>query len=190
MKKLLICLISASLILCSGCAEKGSSASENSAKESSDVSSTVAEGNGFDFDSAIKDITICGNKVSLPCTFRELGNGFRYDSPIESEEQNYMFTTLRYGETDIGVIYLELSSSGNYDDSKIISLVLNSHSDSTIKGVGTASSEKDIIAALGDDFVKNDLTIDYGSEEEGLVRILMNSVTNTPSSITIMLPRE
>ena len=68
-------------------------------------------------------------------------------------------------------------------------MILNSKSEAEIKGGTMESSEKDIKNALGEDFNKNDYNIDYGNENDGLVRILMNSVTNTPMSVTIVIPR-
>lgn len=183
MKKLLICLMALTMTVCTGCAEKSSEGSDGSA-----VSSAAEEG-VFDFNSTVSDIKICGQDVSLPCTFKELGAGFKYDAPIE-DNSNYMFSTLRYGDTDIGVIYLELSKDGNYDDSQIVSLILNSRSGFSVKGITSDTTEEDIKKALGEDFTKTDLNIDYGNEEDGQIRILLNSVTNTPSSVTIMMPKK
>lgn len=186
MKKMIICLLAVTMTVCSGCAEKETGADNSS---SAAVSSEALDGK-FNFSDAVNDMSICGNAVSLPCTFKELGDGFKYDSPIEDSYNNYMFTTLRYGDTDIGTIYLELRDDGKYDDAQIVSLVLNHNSEALIKGAGVGSSEEDIRKAIGDDPIKNDLNIDYGKEGEGFIRILLSSVDNKGSSITVMMPRE
>lgn len=182
MRKLLICLIAVSVIACGGCAGKGTNTSAGSDVSASDTSETGFYG-------AVRDMKICGKDVSLPCTFKELGKEFSYDSPIEDKNSGYMFTTFRYEEKDIGVIYLELRDDKNYDKAKIVSLTLNSNSEATVKGAGIGSSEDDVKNAFGD-IVRTDLNLDYGTEEDGLVRMLLSSVDNTVSSITIMLPEK
>ena len=182
MRKLLICLIAVSMIACGGCTGKNSGTSG-----SADVSASETSETGFY--GAVRDMKICGRDVSLPCTFKELGKGFSYDSPIEDQNSGYMFTTFRCDEKDIGVIYLELRDDKNYDKAKIVSMTLNSNSEAAVKGAGIGSSEDDVKKAFGD-IVRTDLNLDYGTEEDGLVRMMLSSVDNKVSSITIMLPEK
>ena len=188
MKKLLVSLMAVSVIALTGCAEKGTATGTENAENTPAATAAVEDGK-FDFNSAISNMKICGHNVSLPCAFKELGEGFTFDTPIKDEVNNYMFTTFRYNGTDIGTIYLELRDDEKYEESQIVSMILNSKSEAEINGVTMESSEKDIKNALGEDFNKNDYNIDYGNENDGLVRILMNSVTNTPMSVTIVIPR-
>ena len=58
-----------------------------------------------------------------------------------------------------------------------------------MNGITSESTIEDIKKAFGEDCVQSDMNIDYGTESDGLLRILMNSVTNTPQNFTIMLPR-
>ena len=181
MEKILICLAAMVMAVSVGCSEKAAD------KPETDTSAQLAVEEGkFDFYSAVADMKICGHDVSLPCTFRELGEGFAYDTLIE--DSKYMFSTLRHNGEDVGVIYLEPRSDGKYEESQIVSLILNSKSEASVKGVTNESTEEDIKKALGEDFTKTDLNIDYGSEGNGFIRILLNSVTNTPSGFTIMMP--
>ena len=184
MKKLLIFLTAAALAVCGGCAEKSESTSDETA-----VSSSAVEEGKFDFYNTVGNMKICGQDVSLPCKFSEFGTGFELSTPIEDKVNGWMFTSLYYGGNDVGTIYLELRSDGNYDEAQIVSLILGSKSEASLNGATLESSEDDIIKALGENYVKNDFNIDYGSEKKGLVRILMNSVTNTPSSFTIVMPK-
>lgn len=188
MKKLLICLIAAAAIVCSGCSGKeNKSTTDNS---SAPAVSSEAEPGKFDFNSAVKEMNICGCDVSLPCTFKELGEGFSYDEPIEDEYQNYMFTTMRFNGQDIGVIYLELRDDKDYDNAQIVSMMLNSNSGATLKGAGIDSTVEELTAALGEDYTTEELYIKYGSEEKGNILVLLNSVTNKPMNITIIMPKE
>ena len=68
-------------------------------------------------------------------------------------------------------------------------MTLNSNSEAAVKGAGIGSSEDDVKKAFGD-IVRTDLNLDYGTEKEGLVRMLLSSVDNKVSSITIMLPEK
>ncbi len=184
MKKLMLTLIAAAMIACVGCSEKAESKPESEA-----VTTSAAEEGKFDIYGAVKNMKICGNDVSLPCTFKELGEGFAYDTPIEDKNANWMFTTFRYNGEDIGVIYLELRDDGKYDESQIVSMTLNSRAEASVNGITSESTIEDIKKAFGEDCVQSDMNIDYGTESDGLLRILMNSVTNTPQNFTIMLPR-
>jgi hypothetical protein len=69
MKKLLICLLAASMMICGGCAEKsgGESASNG-------ASAVQTEKSGFY--GLVSNMKICGHDVSLPCTFSDLGSSF------------------------------------------------------------------------------------------------------------------
>ena len=183
MKKLLICLLAASMMICGGCAEKsgGESASNG-------ASAVQTEKSGFY--GLVSNMKICGHDVSLPCTFSDLGSSFSYAEPLEDKGAGWMFTTLYCDGKDIGNVYTELRSDGDYDKAKIVSLVLNQHSEASVNGLSIGDAEKTIAEKLGKDLVKTDMNIDYGNDEEGFIRILLNSTDNTVMKITVMLPEK
>ena len=190
MKKLILCLAAVSIIACTGCTGKETGTDTANATENNAAVTSAAEDGKFNFDSTVGNMKICGQSVSLPCKFSDLGEGFEYSDPIEDTNNNYMFTTFMYNGTDIGTIYLELRDDGKYEESQIVSMILNSKSEAEINGVTMESSEEDVKKALGDDFEKNDYTLAYGSDEKGSVSVLMNGMTDTPMSVTIIMPKE
>ena len=68
--------------------------------------------------------------------------------------------------------------------------MLNQHSEASVNGLSIGDAEKTIAEKLGKDLVKTDMNIDYGNDEEGFIRILLNSTDNTVMKITVMLPEK
>ncbi len=82
-------------------ADFGSTSSTSTVSDSADLSGTQAE---FNFDEAVKDITLFGHKISLPCMWSDFGDDFSHDDVFIPADDDLSCGLLYKGKI-IGVIF-------------------------------------------------------------------------------------
>ncbi len=82
-------------------ADSGSISSTLTVSDSADLSDTQAE---FNFDEAVKDITLFGHKISLPCMWSDFGEDFSHDDVFVPADDD-LSCNLLYKGKKIGVIF-------------------------------------------------------------------------------------
>lgn len=87
----------------------------------------------FDFDKAVKNITLFGNKISLPCTIEDFGDDFSFtnlEHITSVPGQNSVCVDLAYQDQEIGSVFLaDCDINDNLEDKEIFILSLGFASD-------------------------------------------------------------
>lgn len=82
----------------------------------------------FDFDAAIQNIELFGNKISLPCTFEEFGSDFELYEDISipfSDEENRLRVMIKYKGGFIGSVVLDCQlDDKNKIEKQVVALTL------------------------------------------------------------------
>ena len=105
------------------------SAPDSSSEESTSSTSEPTAGQAeFDFDEAVKNITLFGNKISLPCTIADFGEDFSLDEdgyvPVFDDTKR-MVCGLLYHNQEIGTVVLADCLEGDsFGDKEIVNLNL------------------------------------------------------------------
>ena len=76
----------------------------------SNLESTVISDLDFDFDAAIQNVELFGNKISLPCTFEEFGSDFELYEDISipfSDGQQKLRVMIKYKGKFVGSVVLD-----------------------------------------------------------------------------------
>lgn len=105
------------------------SEADSSNTGSSDVQNEQGSGQSeFDFDKAVKNITLFNSKVSLPCTIKYFGEDFSLDDPsklLVFEDLGQATSNLYYQGEKVGSVTLSnYKVDGALDDKQVISLSL------------------------------------------------------------------
>ncbi|MCH5206546.1 MAG: hypothetical protein J1F09_06295 [Oscillospiraceae bacterium] len=99
------------------------SAPDPSSEESTGSTSEPATGQAeFDFDEAVKNITLFGNKISLPCTIADFGEDFSLDEDVQRPigDTGNMLSNLLYQGFKIGTVIIKDCREGERFDNKEI----------------------------------------------------------------------
>lgn len=83
----------------------------------------------FNFDEAVKNITLFGHKISLPCTIADFGEDFSlnsepFDKPLSAGENRVLCNLIYKGLNIGGVTIADCTSDDNYNDKVIDTLLL------------------------------------------------------------------
>lgn len=107
--------------------------SSDAQNEQSDVQSD------FDFDEAVKNITLFGSKISLPCTIEDFGEDYSLLETNLTTFGDISSCSILYQGKSIGTVSLiGYKNDGNLNDKKIVSLSLGF----IAKDVGASDSHK------------------------------------------------
>lgn len=165
--KRVIALLATVALLCSftGCASNGicsdipesvtsalqstpvaeSKDSEVSSENISSSDTQNEQGNGqseFDFDEAVKNITLFGSKISLPCTIEDFGDDYSLLETNLTTFGDISSCSILYQGKGIGTVSLiGYKNDGNFNDKKIVSLSLGF----IAKDVGASDSLKNAL---------------------------------------------
>lgn len=127
-----VALLLAAVLLCgmTGCSkneehisepESSSSDSQNISVDSSpsdDISSVQSDSSAeFNFDEAVKNITLFGQKISLPCAWSDFGEDFSHDDQYVPAENDLCCNLLYKGEK-VGCIFFGDCDIENADDAE------------------------------------------------------------------------
>ena len=103
------------------------SAPDSSSEESTGSTSGPTAGQAeFDFDEAVKNITLFGNKISLPCAWEDLGNDYSHDEFYVPSGDD-LLCGLKYKGKEIGSVVFgncSIADSDNVEEKQIVSLII------------------------------------------------------------------
>lgn len=145
----------------------------------------------FDFDAAIQNIELFGNKISLPCTFKEFGSDFELYEDISipiSDEENKLRVMIKYKGGFIGSVVLDCQlDDENKVEKQVVGLTLGDSSKNIptnsnwynelieldFSGITYSSTESEVKEKLGTPASTEDAYFDerfayYKSETEWL----------------------
>lgn len=100
---------------------------QSSEADSSDPQNGQSSGQSdFDFDEAVKSITLFDNNISLPCTIKAFGDDFSLDNAVPAIGiENQMFCQLMYKEKMIGNVFLQdCKENDNFEEKQIVAMSL------------------------------------------------------------------
>ncbi|MCH5205451.1 MAG: hypothetical protein J1F09_00770 [Oscillospiraceae bacterium] len=108
------------------------SAPDSSSEESTSSTNEPAAGQAeFDFDEAVKNITLFGKKISLPCTGADLGDDFSFgaegtifEGGTYVEDDKVMIDILYKGEIIGQVTFIDCETYDDFSDKTMTSLSL------------------------------------------------------------------
>lgn len=153
--------------------------SQNPVINSDNIGSSGTQGNAqsdFDFDEAVKNITLFGQKISLPCYWSDFGEDFSHDDIYRSGDGE-LSCQLMYKGKIVGTIFFDKSADDeNIAETENIPIILivlgftdygypyDSHKESFLESIGyytgllelnfdgisMSSTETDIIAKVGE----------------------------------------
>lgn len=119
--------------------------SEVSSENISSSDTQNEQGNGqseFDFDEAVKNITLFGSKISLPCTIEDFGDDYSLLETNLTTFGDISSCSILYQGKGIGTVSLiGYKNDGNFNDKKIVSLSLGF----IAKDVGASDSLKNAL---------------------------------------------
>lgn len=97
------------------------SSTENSTDNSSEPSDSKVE---FNFDEAVKNFTLFGNKIFIPCTISDFGNDFSLNEelyvPIFDEKEEMLCDLLYQGKKIGTVVMADCREGDDFNDKEIV----------------------------------------------------------------------
>ena len=169
-----------------------------------ETSSNEASAKGtFDFDEALKNISLFGKDISLPCTFGELGGnytlGTSYSFILDDDgvlKGDTLFLLYYKGEQIGDIILDDCMPDDEKSEKKIAVLHVSRRRVDNIdipgiytKGIGFDSTRNDIKDTFGVPSEENEMRLDYnGASENQFIRFKFSGKNkDTPDYIEIMI---
>lgn len=155
--------------------------SVTSQTETSAESSTAAEAEKeFNFEDAVRSISICGQEINYPITLADLGDDFTIDTDFNETWFDDFMCTISYKGKHIGVVtYNDVDSPGKIDENTYMAgiyIATKYYSDFdvpliTVNGIGLGGSRDKVIEEFGESPLGME-TQDYYHEIRGMLREL------------------
>lgn len=172
----------AAVMLCgmSGCAKEESSDILQSIPESTteNYSDVQSEQSGsqleFNFDEAVKNITIFDSKISLPCTIKDFGENFSLNDRVTPiSETDYAVCQLFYKNKIVGQVTLSDWSDGeNQDEKPIMGFRIGFGSKMSFNDDDMRTQYYDSLNYYGGELEMNVANMTYSSSSADVITIL------------------
>lgn len=186
--KRVVALLATAILLCgfTGCDSKEANSTpvaeskdpQNSEANSGDTGSSDGQNGAqseFNFDEAVKNITLFGQQISLPCKWSDLSNDFTHDTMYITSGNNLMCRLMYKGEKIGSIVFgdCDIEHSDEAESKPVVSIIIGfndygypyeDYELPYLKGIGChlgllelnfgglsmTSTEEDIKAALGE----------------------------------------